>query len=35
MMYGFQDNEALLQAGYDVILISPPEGASAIFHEEF
>jgi len=26
-MHGFRDNEALLQAGYDVIVISPPEGA--------
>jgi len=26
-MHGFQDNEVLLQAGYDVIVISPPEGA--------
>jgi len=27
-MHGFQDNEVLLQAGYDVIVISPLGGAS-------
>jgi len=27
-MHGFQDNEVLLQAGYDVIVISPPGGAA-------
>jgi len=27
-MHGFRDYEVLLQAGYDVILISPPEGAA-------
>jgi len=28
---GFRDNEILLQAGYDVIMISPPGGASGDF----
>jgi len=27
-MHGFRDNEVLLQAEYDVIVISPPVGAS-------
>jgi len=27
-MHGFQDNKVLLQAGYDVIVIFPPGGAS-------
>jgi len=27
-MHGFRDNEVLLQAGYDVIVISPPGGAA-------
>jgi len=31
VMYGFRDNEVLLQAGYDVIVISPPRGASGDF----
>jgi len=30
-MYGFRDNEVLLQAGYDVIVISPPGGAARKF----
>jgi len=30
-MHGFRDNEVLLQAGYDVIVISPPGGASSYF----
>jgi len=30
-MQGFQDNEVLLQAGYDVIVIYPLEGASGEF----
>jgi len=30
-MQGFWDNEVLLQAGYDVIVISPPEGAPRYF----
>jgi len=30
-MHGFRDNEVLLQAGYDVVVISPPEGASSYF----
>jgi len=30
-MHGIQDNEVLLQAGYDVIMISPPGGAPRNF----
>jgi len=30
-MDGFRDNEVLLQAGYDVIVISPPGEASGDF----
>jgi len=30
-MHGFPDNEVLLQAGYDVIVISPPGGALRYF----
>jgi len=30
-MHGFRDNEVLQQAGYDIIVISPPEGASRYF----
>jgi len=30
-MHGFRDNEVLLQGGYDVITISPLEGASGDF----
>jgi len=30
-MHGFQDDEVLLTAGYDVIVISPPGGASRYF----
>jgi len=30
-MHGFRDNEVLLQAGYDVIMISPLEGVSHSF----
>jgi len=30
-MHGFRDNEVLLQVGYDVIVISPPRGASGDF----
>jgi len=30
-MHGFQDSEILFQAGYDVIVISPPGGASGDF----
>jgi len=30
-MDGFRDNEVLLQAGYDVIIISLPMGASGDF----
>jgi len=30
-MHGFQDNEVLLTTGYDVIVISPPGGASRYF----
>jgi len=26
--HGFRDNDVLLQAGYDVIVISPPKGAA-------
>jgi len=35
VMHGFRDNEVLLQAGYDVIVISPPGGASGDFHDGF
>jgi len=31
VMHGFRDNEVLLQARYDVIVISPPGGASRYF----
>jgi len=31
VMHGFQDNEVLLQTGYDVIVISPLGGASGYF----
>jgi len=31
MMHGFRDSEVLLQAGYDVSVISPLEGASGDF----
>jgi len=34
-MHGFRDNEVLLQAGYDVIVISPKGALSANFHDEF
>jgi len=34
-MQGFRDNEVLLQAGYDVIMISPLEALQAIFHDGF
>jgi len=34
-MHGFRDNEVLLPAGYDVIMISPPGGASGHFYDEF
>jgi len=30
-MHGFRDNEVLLQAGYDVIVILPPGGVSGDF----
>jgi len=30
-MHGFRDNEVLLQAGYEVIVISPPGGVSGNF----
>jgi len=30
-MPGFRDNEVLLQAGYDVIVISPPGGVARNF----
>jgi len=32
-MHGFRDNEALLQARYDVIVNSPPGALHAIFHD--
>jgi len=32
---GFRDNEDLLQAGYDVIVISPPGGASRYLQDGF
>jgi len=31
VMYDFRDNEVLLQAGYDVIVVSPLGGASGEF----
>jgi len=31
VMHGFRDNGVLLQAGYDVIVILPPGGASGDF----
>jgi len=31
-MHGFQDNEVLLQGGYDIIVISPPGVAFTLFH---
>jgi len=31
LMHGFRDNDAILQAGYDVIVISPPGGAPLHF----
>jgi len=34
-MHGFRDNEVLLQAGYDVIVISPLAGVSGDFHDGF
>jgi len=34
-MRGFRDNEVLLQAGYDVIVISPLGGVSGNFHDGF
>jgi len=30
-MHGFRDNEVLMQAGFDVIVISPPWGAARKF----
>jgi len=30
-MHGFRDKEDVLQAGYDVIVISPPGGAARNF----
>jgi len=30
-MHGFRENEVLLRAGYDVIVISPPTGIARIF----
>jgi len=30
-MHGFRENEVVLQAGYKVIVISPPGGASGDF----
>jgi len=30
-MHGFRDNDVLLQAGYDVIVILPPWGVSGDF----
>jgi len=32
VMHGFRDNEVLLQAGYDVIVISPPGGRFTLFY---
>jgi len=34
-MHVFRDNEVLMQAGYDVIVISPPGGASRILYNAF
>jgi len=34
-MHGFRDGEVLLQAEYDVIMISPPGALRTIFHVEF
>jgi len=34
-MRGFRDNEVLLQAGYDVIVISPQRALHAIFQDRF
>jgi len=31
----FRDSKVLLQAGYDVIVISPPGSASGDFHDKF
>jgi len=31
VMHGFRDNEVLLQAGYDVMVIYPLGGASGVF----
>jgi len=33
--HGFRDNEVLLQAGYEVIVISPPGALQAILHDIF
>jgi len=33
-MHGFQENEVLLQAGYDVIVIYPLGAHQANFHDE-
>jgi len=35
VMNGFRDNEVLLHAGYDIIVISPPGALRAIFHDGF
>jgi len=34
-MNGFRDNEALLQAGYDVMVISPTGGRLGDFYDGF
>jgi len=34
-MHGFRDNEVLLQAGYEIIMISPPGAHYAIWHDWF
>jgi len=34
-MHGFRDNEVVLQAGYDVIVISPLGALQDIFLREF
>jgi len=34
-MHGFRDNEVLLQAGYDIMVISPLGALQAIFHNGF
>jgi len=34
-MHGFRDNEVLLQARYDVIVIFPPGALNAIWHDGF